>query len=654
MRALLLTLCVLTACERGRPSEARRLPPPPAPEDEIEDEIEVERDAPADLVLGPAFDDESAPGVPDAALLLTDPALLAELEAHGLALHRVLGAADRSAASLHAASALYRDFVALVSLDDSVARERDPSARAALSATHRLFDVRWLKSARAHFELIGVVNRADRRFATGQASCGELRLVYRLAYAAPRVASRLPLTLSFVYAQGGGEGAQPCRALALRWLALEQVDRAALAAAALAGPLRDVGPAALRRVETNFQSGRWPSAVRPTLGGHAEYVLRSFRAQGGRLELSTLENTPTQKLAASGRAALKRWIAEHFAAIDRGTALLPEPYLAERSVSVQPHGAARLASRAFTQIASGLSAASLPEGAFERAALVRSEAGLMRRLDQLTCKGCHAARSLAGFHLLGEDPADTTPFNAVAVGLSPHLLAELPWRRAFLEALARGELGDEPAGAARPFADRGMGDGRLGDACGLGDPSFASWTCADGLTCVDRLGDVVGTCGPAQGAALGDAVERGALTQERTGQRDRVRVREVEPCLPLRGGAPAKAARSGQGFPLGMCHAPCAAFGQRDGDAICGPLPFGRGTEFDGFTQCLTLHDQPFDRCLADDAHPTWLKRCDRETPCRDGYLCARIPNAGVRDGACVPPYFLFQVRVDGHFIERH
>jgi hypothetical protein len=388
-------------------------------------------------------------------------------------------------------------------------------------------------------------------------------------------------------------------------------------------------------------------------------VLRSFRVAGDRLEFSTLENTPTQKLAGKARAALTDWIAHNFDAIDAGTALLPTEFLAERSVSVQPHGAARLASRAFTQIT---------PNAFEHAAdyarkhgqnlcesprpvpyLVQSRAGFMRRLDQMTCKGCHAARSLAGFHLLGEDPASTTPFNAVAIGLSPHLLAELPWRRAHLEALARAE----PFTTQRPFADRGMGDGRLGDACGLDDDAtFTRWTCAEGLTCKDRLGDAVGTCTSGQGNALGDAVEIGKLTQERTGQRDRVQDVRVEPCTPY-AQAPAKTARSSDGFPAGMCHAPCTTYGERSGDAVCAPLPFGKGTDFDGITACLTLHDQPFDRCLADDAHPTWLKRCDRDTPCRDDYLCVRIPSASLAGGACVPPYFLFQARVDGHFVER-
>lgn len=30
----------------------------------------------------------------------------------------------------------------------------------------------------------------------------------------------------------------------------------------------------------------------------------------------------------------------------------------------------------------------------------------------------------------------------------------------------------------------------------------------------------------------------------------------------------------------------------------------------------------------------------------RDDYICARTPDG---NGACIPPYFLFQLRVDGH-----
>jgi hypothetical protein len=40
------------------------------------------------------------------------------------------------------------------------------------------------------------------------------------------------------------------------------------------------------------------------------------------------------------------------------------------------------------------------------------------------------------------------------------------------------------------------------------------------------------------------------------------------------------------------------------------------------------------------------MRGCGEAAPCRDDYICARTPAGG---GACVPPYFLFQLRVDGH-----
>jgi hypothetical protein len=51
------------------------------------------------------------------------------------------------------------------------------------------------------------------------------------------------------------------------------------------------------------------------------------------------------------------------------------------------------------------------------------------------------------------------------------------------------------------------------------------------------------------------------------------------------------------------------------------------------------------------------LKGCDANEPCRDDYICARTAagHSASKDarerahGACIPPYFLFQLRVDGH-----
>ncbi|MBX3263164.1 MAG: hypothetical protein KF782_26050 [Labilithrix sp.] len=40
---------------------------------------------------------------------------------------------------------------------------------------------------------------------------------------------------------------------------------------------------------------------------------------------------------------------------------------------------------------------------------------------------------------------------------------------------------------------------------------------------------------------------------------------------------------------------------------------------------------------------------CNVAVPCRDDYVCAYVPGAPEGTGACMPPYFIFQARVDGH-----
>ncbi|MBW2461888.1 MAG: hypothetical protein JRH11_09585 [Deltaproteobacteria bacterium] len=571
-----------------------------------------------------------------APLLVTDAELLMALDADGLALHDILGAEGPSTRALHRTSSHYRAFVDLVGLDDSVARWRDPSARVGLSARHRLFNPRWLNRHSTRFELVAIVNRMDRIHTTPDA-CGEVRLIYRLAYGEDHAGSRLPMTLNAVFIQSGD-----CPAVARWWLGLADAHDLHASLRSETSPLGgDPRPA---RLEVNFQSGRWPSGIRPSLGGHAEYVLRVFHFEGDRVVVAPLENTPTQRLGGRGRTELRQWLRDNVAGVDDGTAILPAPFLAERSVSVHPRGLSRYANRPWSQILPDPERP--PEGVdFETLSLVRSQVGLMRRLDEMSCKGCHATRALAGFHILGEDRPGTSPHNAIEVGISPHLLRELPFRADVLRAIA-----EERPLPARPFADRGASTGRVGDACGLGDPTFEAWTCAEDNVCKDRHGDDVGACAPADGPHAGDGTEAGLMTRDRRGLRDRIRGVRTEACLPIDDG-PARAAPSANGFPNGICAAPCETFGTVVGDRICGPVPNGQGTRFDGFTRCLSEHRQNFDTCLGDDAHPTWLRRCDLDDPCRDDYLCVAVPDAPEGQGACMPPYFLFQVRVDGHLV---
>jgi hypothetical protein len=97
------------------------------------------------------------------------------------------------------------------------------------------------------------------------------------------------------------------------------------------------------------------------------------------------------------------------------------------------------------------------------------------------------------------------------------------------------------------------------------------------------------------------------------------------------------------GFPNGSCSNKCLTMGKHTGDTICGAQPPN------GFNDCLGS-GKPFTTCLAN-ATPEFRRRCDSRTPCGDDYVCAGVVGAPAGVGACMPPYFIFQVRVDGHSV---
>eukprot|EP01035_Chromulina_nebulosa_P014772 gene14772-biopygen12585 len=66
------------------------------------------------------------------------------------------------------------------------------------------------------------------------------------------------------------------------------------------------------------------------------------------------------------------------------------------------------------------------------------------------------------------------------------------------------------------------------------------------------------------------------------------------------------------------------------------------------FNSCLAAK-KPFGECLARHTRPGNLRSCSAQQPCRDDYICAQAEGQPEGRGACIPPYFLFQMRVDGH-----
>ncbi|WP_437676781.1 hypothetical protein [Sorangium sp. So ce131] len=594
---------------------------------------------------GPAREEPSPPGRP--LLLVTDRAALAALEAAGLSFGAVLTGAPDAPTSLAALSRTgeLASVTRVLAEDLRQVQRADPRSGTSIARhAHRLFDERWLAAESAHFELVAVTNRMDRG-PFHAAGCGETRLVYRLAYAAPDAAeatSRLPMTAAFELRAPAAD-ADACRRLAQAWTRASELSGPALARwlVSSGGPL--ARPAAdrahLARLVVNLQSVRWPSTVRPDLGGHAEYVMRAFRwdERAGRYAPLALENTPdVARLSRDPRerARLRAWLSapENLARLDRGTALLPEEFLATKAVSATPHGLARRVNRPFRVLFEPRDFAGVDLAGLAR---IRSPEGLLRRLDQMTCPGCHQSGSVAGFHVLGaEDPARR--HDALAASESAHVVGDLPRRRAVVEAIARGAA---PAYDV-PFPERAeAGPGGYGARCGLGDESFAGWTCAPGLVCSaydapreDRA--TVGVCVPAA-PELGDPCQVGAVVAHADPHRDRA------PAAAQAGACPPAAVcnTSPVGFPGGMCTGSCGALPE---EGVCGAIAV-----LDPFNRCLA-GGTVFTECLGRHVTPAGLRACSREAPCREDYVCART---GSGEGACIPPYFLFQLRVDGHAV---
>ena len=313
-----------------------------------------------------------------------------------------------------------------------------------------------------------------------------------------------------------------------------------------------------------------------------------------------------------------------------------------------PRAPARLGNKPFHAL---FAANDLKGLALDGTSTVKSPEALLHKLDGLTCNGCHQSRGIAGFHLLGEERAGTARLNALAVGASPHLVDALDWRETLNRSVGAGQTPPK-----RNAPDHASGKpGIYGDHCSLGvDAGFADWTCKSGLTCTRIDDDLLGRCLPPK-SGMGDACENTTVTQTLDSHADKATSK------PIACASGVTCSGSKSGFPDGMCEARCTTLGAVDGDEICAPVPFGTGP-LGGFNNCLFTLKKPFAVCLADDARPTAARKCDEANPCRDDYACARVyvkPTTAGSDpaepspesGACMPPYFVFQGRVDGHVI---
>ncbi len=401
-------------------------------------------------------------------------------------------------------------------------RMRSPDTSIGVGAGHdvALFDKARLTAPDTRFALAGLVNRMDRAYVAPQ-TCGEIRLIYRLTRtSAGDAPPRLPMTLNLVLHAKRPQEDVACATLAARWLTASALTEtgAALAARLTAkdGPLATVHAAQIDRIETNVQIGHRPQSTAQDF--RTDYLQNVFKLDPSSQQFlpAPMENQiDRDRLLADpvlGRE-FRDWLfaPDKLRALDRGTLLIPERFLATASLAATPVGFAPSALQptfgliaddkgqgkgpgVFTtrDVVTALEQAVAQFGALEN---IRSPDGFARRLNDVTCGGCHQIRGIGGFHFTGADTSSAQVVQGV-VPASPHFMGDQPRRRAIVMAMRDGKAPDFSRGfsdrpqarGSRELAGTSLLDGwgatcYRRDGSAKADASFASWTCAEGLSC---------------------------------------------------------------------------------------------------------------------------------------------------------------------------
>jgi hypothetical protein len=104
---------------------------------------------------------------------------------------------------------------------------------------------------------------------------------------------------------------------------------------------------------------------------------------------------------------------------------------------------------------------------------------------------------------------------------------------------------------------------------------------------------------------------------------------------------------NGFGFPGGLCSSACETVGDERGDTTCVDIP-SSGYE----SECFFI-PTPIEKCLETHKARRRVRSCDEDHPCRPDFACVAASSEPGKRGACVPPYFVFQARVDGPMLDR-
>lgn len=298
----------------------------------------------------------------------------------------------------------------------------------------RHFDTRWLNSDFGYMKLVAVANRMDRSDITKD-SCGEVRFIYRLSYKSKKSSSSLPFFMNVVhqypkqescaiFAKSWDISATDSKALKngpLKNLSFRQLEVNFQSLRFTSGYMHDFGGQAM-----------YMQRIFRKVGGRLESV-----GLENTPDVLAIKKDPT--LLKRFIEYLKK--PENLTDLDAGILNInfDPKFLSKLSVSWSTLGRARTANRPYAEIFRE-NRALIESIDISKLKYIKNHDALVERLDNLTCMGCHQSGGTAGFHMLGfADQAFSHPFNRQELALSPHALAESSRRMSWLRNVASGK-----------------------------------------------------------------------------------------------------------------------------------------------------------------------------------------------------------------------
>lgn len=582
----------------------------------------------------------------------------------------------------------------------------------------RHFDYRWLNSKLGHFKLIAVVNRMD-RLDFDSKSCGEIRFIFRLSYNSSKSGSSLPFFVNVVQSY---PEADSCKAFAKLWqVSFEQSQSWKNAGAdgikkfvehLKSKPFKNL---TFKQLELNMQSLRFTSGYMHDFGGQAMYMQRIFKIKNDKLESIELENTPDVLEIEKNPVLLEKFVdflkqGDRLEKLDQGILNInfDSRFLAKRAVSWSTLGRVRTANKPYSRLFEKRKDL-LKTIDISKLQYIKTHDGLIERLNNLTCMGCHQSGGTAGFHMLGfPDKQFSHGFNRQALPFSQHVYGELARRNNYLTALVEGRAPNSfrPHShfpVAKWSADKvipSFEKAHLGQLCLLSPSHFqGGLDCAAGLRCLKTIGltgkevlfgECVNVVKPLAGSVCweGDVKETSQLPADR-GEIPAYNFFAFQDKWKLTGSAASnknyRCVLPQSGAPLGRSTRACTLEEENfskiklQADAIPDELCANQGGN--GFDLCAASGDSG--SCLESRVVRSNLDTCYPGKFCREDYICQKLPdyhkisdahymtkkegkrvNLSVpKDidgkiiqtaqenhiGFCVPTYFLFNMRLDGH-----